>query len=93
MKAYELLSDESRWAKKSYAYEFEGGPCDPKSGNAVAWCVLGAIERCYYDGVRNGVYADVINKVRKRVGPISAWNDARERKYEEVVAVLKELDV
>ncbi len=93
MKAYELLSDESRWARKNYAYEVEGGSCDPRSSNACAWCVLGAIERCYYDDGITKTYLDVMSKLGNRVGNIPCWNDAKGRTYEEVLAVLKELDI
>jgi hypothetical protein len=93
MKAYELLSDESKWAKKSYAYEATGGPCDPRSETACSWCVMGAIERCYFDGEVTGMYLDMITKVKRKVGRIPEWNDAKETTYEEVIAVLKELDI
>jgi hypothetical protein len=93
MKAYELLSDESKWAKKSYAYETTGGPCDPRSETACSWCVMGAIERCYFDGNMSRRHMDAIYKVETKVGSVPIWNDAKERTYEEVIALLKELDI
>lgn len=96
MKAYELLADESKWARKAYAYEVEGGPCDPKSENACAWCVLGAIDKCYSDrtSVDGGEeFRQQVAKLRDVVGNPSQWNDSRLTTYKKVITVLKELDI
>lgn len=96
MKAYELLSDESKWARRSYAYAEDGSPCDPRWKGACSWCVLGALEKCYSDpadicGGRE--YIQQVGKLRDVVGNISQWNDSRLTTYENVVETLRRLDI
>lgn len=93
MKAYELLSDESKWATRAYARTNSTMSCAPKEESACSWCVLGAMEKCYYNGTLAKDYIDAVAKLRNRVGNIAQWNDAKERTYEEVIALLKELDI
>lgn len=97
MKAYELLSSKEKWAKRAYAYDEKGAPCDPRDEKAVCFCLLGAIDRCYGKTpmrVRSkDIFLGVLEKLKNKVGNVPHWNDAEERTYEEVVAVLKELDI
>lgn len=96
MKAYELLSSKEKWTKKVYATTENGTSCDPRSDEAICFCVLGAIEKCYYvsDSIEDiKIYTDVIAKLKSKVCNIPKWNDAKERTYEEIVEVLKELDI
>lgn len=101
MKAYELLSSKEKWARGAYAYTAEGAVCNPKNTDAYAFCLVGALEKCYdvHDGGpmygmgRSTAYLGILEKLKNKVGNIPNWNDARERTYEEVIAVLKELDI
>lgn len=47
MKVHELLDNESKWAKGSYAFNAEGRYCYEWADEACKWCLLGAIHRCY----------------------------------------------
>ena len=38
-----LLSDESKWTKEYFAWDSDGDMCDPRSEEAVCWCLLGAL--------------------------------------------------
>mgnify|MGYP001617979934 CR=1 FL=1 len=108
MKAYELLGDESKWCQKSFAVDVHGlGICagDPQ---AVAWCLDGALLRCYYveahtrdqspaDTRYSSVYCQVADALQAGEpgiwGGVSVWNDDPTRTYADVVGLLKRLDI
>jgi len=91
MKAWELLSDRSKWTRGAYARTADGEWCSSWSEIAVRWCAVGAINRCYPD------QWDRLNaklKVREKTADndeLSKLNDAGE--YDAVLAILKEADV
>jgi hypothetical protein len=95
MKAWELLSDKSKWTTRRYAKTAEGLDTTVDAPDAACWCAAGAIMRCYTAGERYTAMQKVQNWVTKKEGnpgfPVVAWNDGAT--YEEVVAALKELDV
>lgn len=91
MKIKELLSDKSKWIQHTYAVEIIGGHVNPHSDKAVAFCLLGALARCY--GGSNE-YMEVKARIVKKVGwYISLWNDDENRIFEEVKALVEELDI
>ena len=109
MKAYELLGDESKWCQKSFAVDVHGrGICvgDPQ---AVAWCLDGALLRCYAEAHNrdrsdtrySSVYRQVADALQwggrtPAIHPsivVSVWNDDPARTYAEVVGLLKRLDI
>lgn len=45
IKARELLSDPTRWAKGNYAYDKDGVPTWEGGEDAVCFCAMGAINR------------------------------------------------
>src|SRR6266508_1642683 len=47
MKINELLSDKSKWTQHAYARLPTGEPCASSHPDAVSWCLLGAVNRCY----------------------------------------------
>ena len=47
MKIQELLSDESKWTKGVLSLDKDGNEIDLNSLDAVSWCEVGAIYRCY----------------------------------------------
>ena len=93
MKAHELLADPKHWTKRAYARDKDGQSVSAHSDEAVCWCVLGAIIKCYgylecpeSRIVRTGL----IEKYKH--GMITNFNDI-EASHEQVVSLLKELDV
>lgn len=89
MKAYELLDSPDKWCQGSSAVT--------KEGLLTNWCDKAAIKRCAESAImhchRN--WQEKLSLVRAKTGCylIHRWNDAPERIWEEVYAVLKELDI
>jgi hypothetical protein len=98
MKAWELLSSRHRWTKRAFARLENGDETESTDPDAVCWCVGGAIERIYPDvcEIRVKIYIKLNQYLRKEFkydgGPIN-WNDIPTTTHEEVVRVLKELDI
>jgi hypothetical protein len=84
-RARELLADEQRWCKRSFARTWLGVPVPAQSALARRYCALGAIMRA---GRRFGL---PVNDARRAlewqtVRPIPDWNDERRRTHGEVIA-------
>lgn len=100
-KAHEILSKESSWHKGSVAKDRYGLSVEYNDDSAVSFCVLGAICRCYPEDKREEVKSRVCDKLAK-MGfslfrspnvTIFSWNDNPERTQNEVVDLLRRLDV
>jgi hypothetical protein len=96
MKAYELLSGPEKWTKGRLAADRDGDSCGPLSDRATCWCISGALIRCY--GKQCSAVMSVNAALRNRrmmkdTDVVPDWNDAPERTYEEVVGLLRELDI
>jgi hypothetical protein len=101
MKAWQII-EQNGWCQKVNASSDKGRSCSPISDKAVSFCIFGAIDRKHtskYGAVDAiGVYDDV-NSVQDKLQAtdqhalISVWNDHPERTKEEVIALLKELDI
>lgn len=117
MKAWELLSDESKWTKGYNARDKDGKVVAISDKAATCWCTIGSIFKAYNE-VDELSYREKFGPFWHRIcerikdfpdvkdrghnypcnGPtdvniIIGWNDAKERTYEEVYSVLKELDI
>lgn len=100
MKIHELLASPTAWHQGSLAAKANGQACRVNDRDAVCWCLLGAVGRCYA-GVEDGLgYYSVAGRIAHAVfggsdtsDSISAWNDAPGRTHAEVLALVKELDV
>jgi len=91
MKIQELYSnDPSRWTKGSDARDINGATVDVDDVSAVCWCLLGASARCYGKGRCIEMHDKIVDKVGCCV---SHWNDAPGRTFEEVKALVEELDI
>lgn len=93
MKVKELLSDESKWTQRTYAKDANGEGvmwCVPE---AVCWCLHGAIAKCYRGDFDR--YERILGDFRRKVGlgDLWGWNDAPERTFAEVKALVEELDI
>jgi hypothetical protein len=102
MKAWELLDSPEKWTQGTSARNVFGQPVPSTDPSAVCWCASGAIGCCYPTAYQPSgtfpIHARLANYLAKQPyrpesGTISLWNDDPRRTYEEVVAVLKELDI
>ena len=93
MKAYILLSDRSKWCQGAEALNARGARVSANNPAAVRWCMLGAVVYCYGPGTTYEYHVARIRKAINRAGSLGAWNDARGRTYEQVVDLLKRLDI
>ena len=95
MKAYQLLEKPDSWTQVFFARDKNGEDVDLDSPQACKWCLMGAINRCYkYCETREKVTTQIFEYFNsKGIFSVTKWNDAPERKHEEVVGVLKELDI
>lgn len=94
MKAYELLDSPEKWTQGHFGKTAAGVGVFGRHADAVCWCLLGALQRCYHD---SGSVNEMAIRARLRswleTNSIISWNDAPERTYDEVISVLKELDI
>jgi hypothetical protein len=85
------------WCRGKYRRDALGRMCSNPE-DACSFCTLGALKAIYGQGepYRLKVH-DVQNKLLEKIGKsffnIVEWNDDKKRTKEEVVAVLKELDI
>ena len=98
MKAYELLSRPGAWTQHTLARDHDGDAVTVDSPHACAWCVAGAIMRCY-PLIKTPT---LIDKLKQELLPtwkestafiIGPYNDDPNRTQEEVVELLKKLDI
>lgn len=92
-KVKELLSDESKWCKRTYARDANDVSISADSDAACSFCLLGAIHRCYQIGS-----IDVIKRVRTKLQiesyeTVGTWNDNRNTTFADVKALVEELDI
>lgn len=87
MKIKDLLTDESKWTKNTFARNEEGSPTILQQG--TCWCLLGGVRFCYLDG------QETETKIRDKlnVDSIALWNDAPERTFSDVKKLVEELDI
>lgn len=89
----ELLALPEHWTKDATARDFRGRRCDPRGGQACAWCLLGAMKRaaclsCDYDRVMPIMQARLGEALRSlgHYGSVGAFNDAAD--HPRVLALL-----
>jgi hypothetical protein len=90
MKAFELL-EKYGWCQYAWARNAEGLSAPIESDMACSFCTRGALERV-------GAGRPALEKLARHLSlystlQITAWNDHPERTKEEVIALLKELDI
>ena len=91
MKIRELLSDETKWTKGAFARTKDDVEIHSVSSYAVRWCLLGAMNKCYRDRAPL-----VMKSVEATCGGsmnLVEWNDAPERTFAEVKALVDKLDI
>ena len=91
MKLHEFFTNQSKWTQDAFAVNAVGDCVDPDSREAVAWCLLGAIDICYPDEAAGNGIASMLNEAVGR--NIDSWNDELERTFDEVRGLLLQLDI
>lgn len=89
MKIKDVLTDESKWCQHYYAKDKDGVPVSRLSPEACKFCLSGAMQNCY--GVNQ---FKIINRINEEVDDFMvSWNDAPERTFAEVRALIEKLDI
>ena len=91
MKVKDLLTDESKWVKGAYARTAEGRRAGSCESDAVRFCLLGAITRCY----PNAGFGEVLNRVVDQLPgrAIAEWNDDQSTTFTDVRNLVEKLDI
>lgn len=95
MKVHELLTEPARWTQDAFARDERGHAVSERGDSACSWCLVGAVQRCYSDLHERAV---VFGKIMDS-GPmltaycVSEWNDAEDRRFAEVRALVLDLDI
>jgi hypothetical protein len=95
MKAYELLSDPSKWTKDVLARSSTGAAVAPTSPSACQFCIVGALYHCYSAEEAMKIWTRLDSEFYDKHNEIGVgdWNDDPSRTHEEVVAFLKSKDL
>lgn len=94
LKIRELLSDESKWTQGSEAKGVDGFEVSSRGPHAVRFCLIGAMERCY-GLLADDEYMHILERIMVDAGSgdIAHWNDAPERTFADVRALVERLDI
>lgn len=95
MKVQDILTDESKWTKGTYARSVLGNRVAFNSKRATKYCLSGAIFRAC--GFSPKAAEKIERKVFKKLGSdctgITYWNDDPERTFAQVRGLIVELDI
>lgn len=89
MKVQELLSDRTKWTQNSFARDELDESAPLNSPDAVCWCLVGALIKCY--GGEQATKLQERISAHLKINSVLVWND--DATYEQVIAVVKELDL
>lgn len=90
MTLQELFSSEARWTQKKVARNKDGQGRFPNSPEAVQWCLVGGIDKCY-DGEELIL---VHHKVKNYLGmSLTIWNDYPDRTFADIRRVIEDLNI
>lgn len=92
MKAYELL-EQKGWCQGYYAHTAEGIRCGEHSRKAASFCLMGALHatKDHNNDEFTSAFIAITHKIDGE--SIAQWNDAPGRTKEEVVKLLRSLDI
>lgn len=91
MKIKELFIKKSTWTQHAPARKKNGNVVNSTSSEAIGWCLFGAINKCYDD--KPDMYTEVREKLEQSIKNIVRWNDAPDRTFAEVKALVRKLDI
>lgn len=90
MKIKELFTNETKWTQGAFSRTKNGRLSFANNPNAACFCLSGAVFKCY-EAKDHGTIEE---KIRKEIGTnIVTWNDAPNRTFEEVKALVEKLDI
>jgi hypothetical protein len=84
-RARELITDERRWCRRSFARGWGGLPVSARSTIAQRFCALGAIMRAAHELSVPAEHARTALEWQT-IRPIQDWNDDPARRHAEVIA-------
>lgn len=90
MKVQDLLTDEGKWIQKSIARDAQGNRTYFDASDAVCWCLVGALHKCYLNARAQEICGQIFDKLQ--LAP-AEWNDAPERTFADVRRLIEELDI
>jgi len=99
LKVRELLSDESKWTKGTYARNSENIRVYATSLEASRWCLVGALRKCYpgfgedYYEAQRKIENTLGHSIHSFVCYLPDWNDAPERTFKEVKDLVNKANV
>jgi hypothetical protein len=86
-RARQLIADEQKWCRRTFARGWRGIPVPVKSSVAQSFCVLGAIMRAGREFALP--VEDARNALEWQIArPIQDWNDDPARTHAEVISIL-----
>lgn len=91
MKVQDILTDESKWTQGYYARDKDNHLVSVDSPNACKFCLIGAMLKAYPEAAEKD--AVETTTFRKLGSGVANWNDAPERTFAEVRALIEELDI
>jgi|688.fasta_scaffold598302_3 hypothetical protein len=89
-KAWKLL-EATGWCQQEFARDKQSDIVDYRSEEACQFCILGAINRVYLDTKHHSILDNHL--LQKGIHDVVEWNDNPMRTKEEVIELLKELDI
>lgn len=91
MKLKELFTSPDKWTQGAEAKDKKGNIIPVFHPNAVSFCLMGGIHRCYNTFAEE---LDIINKISKHINIcIMFWNDDSTRTFEDIVKLVNDLDI
>ena len=93
MKVYELIDSPEKLARGAFARDSKQERVTYDSPQAVAWCIVGGIKRCYLVSEQEETILklDRLLRSKKMDSFITTFSD--HHSFEKVQAILKEADV
>ena len=89
---------EKGWTREHYAINKFGNEVDVNDPNAVAFCLIGAVSRSYFDGFITGQQKiDILYNIHDQFGgdyrnPVVAINDDLIRNQEHAIEVMRKAE-
>ncbi len=97
MKIRELLTDDSKWTKRTmYRDNLQNPTSDRKK--AVSFCLVGAICFCYglvdEEAEKDRIYDLIYDELSLwEFGRLDSWNDQPQRTFEDIKNLIEKLDI
>lgn len=78
------------WCQGSNATDEHGYCVEPRAENACCWCLGGAIDASFL--IEDSLWRQFRFILINKIACIPVWNDAQERKREEVIAIAEAVE-